>query len=82
MSECARCLELHQAGTEMAEMYEALKAENIQLREALEDIAEPLDCGCKPCIGACRSLLALEIELDARRDIARSALSAEKSKLK
>lgn len=42
---------------------------------ALRQIANPLDCGCVPCVGQCRSEVALEIEVEARQDIARAALT-------
>jgi hypothetical protein len=45
------------------------------LMAALEKIAQPLDCGCKPCTGQCRSEYSLGIELEERREIARNALS-------
>jgi hypothetical protein len=46
------------------------------LVEALRVIAAPLSCGCKPCVGQCRSQDALEIVNDEMRGIARAALSA------
>jgi hypothetical protein len=61
-----------------------LAAELREAREALEEAkfalrkiqAEPFqDCGCSPCMGACRSGVAVEIELDARRDLAGEALA-------
>lgn len=52
---------------------ESLLAENARLREALERIARPRDCGCWPCRGQCESQEALLIEADAIRDIARLA---------
>lgn len=46
------------------------------LLEALERIAAPLDCGCVPCRGQCRSQYALQIELEERQDIARAAIAS------
>jgi hypothetical protein len=45
------------------------------LLKALARIAAPLDCGCVPCCGQCRSQYALEIELEERQDIARAAIA-------
>jgi len=49
-----------------------------KLEGALERIAQTPSCGCKPCVGQCRSQAALEIELDAIRDMAREAIGPEK----
>jgi hypothetical protein len=46
----------------------------VRYAEALDAIAQPLDCGCVPCRGQCRSQIALECEVEARQDIAREAL--------
>lgn len=46
------------------------------LLEALERIAAPLDCGCVPCRGQCRSQYALRIELEERQDIALAAIAS------
>lgn len=54
---------------------EALEAGVVdKLVEALGAIASPLDCGCVPCTGQCRSQLPLELEVEGRQDIARDAL--------
>jgi len=45
------------------------------LLTALQRIAQPLDCGCVPCRGQCRSQVALECEVEERQDIARAALA-------
>lgn len=59
----------------------ALRREVVELRafigtllQTLRDIAAPLDCGCKPCTGDCRSQPALEIELEARMECAQDAI--------
>ena len=44
--------------------------------KALERIAQPLDCGCVPCVGQCRSQVALECEVEERQEIARQALAS------
>lgn len=41
-----------------------------QLREALEAIIKPVECGCKPCYGSCRIGAA-----EHYRDIAQEALA-------
>lgn len=46
-----------------------------ELEKALQRLAEYPDCGCVPCTGQCRSESALQIELDARIDYAREALT-------
>lgn len=43
-----------------------------RMREALRRIAAPPDCGCKPCLGQCRSL---DSENEGMRDEARAALA-------
>ena len=45
--------------------------------KALKRIAAPRECGCRPCVGQCRSAEALEIENEGLRDIARTALGAK-----
>ena len=45
-----------------------------EMLEALRRIAQPLDCGCVPCRGQCRSQTALECEVEERQDIARAAI--------
>lgn len=57
-----------------AQHYLSLMDEVERLREALGRIAAPLDCGCRPCRGSCRSETALSIELEERQDVARQAL--------
>lgn len=44
------------------------------MEKALSRIAREHDCGCSPCTGSCTSQVALEITVDAMRDIAISAL--------
>lgn len=46
------------------------------LLAALERIARPHDCGCKPCTGDCVSQTALQITVDEIRDLARAAIAA------
>lgn len=48
------------------------------LLEALERIARPHDCGCKPCTGACRNQLALEITVEEIQELARAAIAKAK----
>lgn len=47
------------------------------LRDVLKKIAAPMDCGCVPCRGQCRSAEALQIEIDAIKDMASEALARE-----
>ena len=44
------------------------------MEKALTRIAREHDCGCWPCTWSCTSRIALEIAVDAMRDIAISAL--------
>lgn len=44
------------------------------MEKALNRIAREHDCGCSPCTGSCTSQVALEITVDAMRDIAIAAL--------
>lgn len=48
------------------------------MRKALERLSLGPDCGCKPCVGQCRTKGSLEIELLERIDFARAALAAWK----
>lgn len=57
---------------------ESLRSSNARLSEALGRIDVPRDCGCRPCVGQCTSREALLIEVDAIKDIARTALSGER----
>ena len=57
----------------------ALIAERDALREALEKIGRPQDCGCKPCTGRCRSQMALEIAIEEMQELARAALTTGES---
>lgn len=50
-----------------------LASENERMRAALENIAAPRDCGCKPSC-QCNTQESLEIEVEALRDIAKAAL--------
>lgn len=50
------------------------------LEDALREIAEPIPCGCMPCMGACRCKESLEIELEGRREAARAALTPPQAK--
>jgi hypothetical protein len=56
---------------------DALRGEVERLRGALERIAAPHDCGCKPCTSKCRSDLALQITVEAMREEAIEALTKE-----
>lgn len=51
------------------------------LREALKRIAEPMDCGCKPCHGSCRGKEALEWRLEDIQEIALKALAFQEEKV-
>lgn len=55
---------------------DGLREENERLRMALREIGASIDCGCSPCTNRCRTGEAAEIELEARQEIARAALSA------
>ena len=46
-----------------------------ELLEALERIARPHDCGCKPCTSTCRNQIALEIAVEEMQDVARAAIA-------
>lgn len=48
------------------------------LTDALERIAAPHDCGCKPCTGTCRNQLALEIAIEEIQELARAAIAKAK----
>lgn len=41
-----------------------------ECEKAFNRIAAEIDCGCVPCMGQCRSDVALECELNGRRDLA------------
>jgi hypothetical protein len=56
---------------EITDMFASLRG----MREALERIGRPRDCGCVPCRGQCTSQEALLIEAEAMRDLALAALS-------
>lgn len=53
----------------------ALFAAAHELASALREIAEPLDCGCQPCTGACASADMRELH-DVHREIAKKALAS------
>lgn len=55
----------------------ALRSTDSALVDALRTIARPLECGCKPCTGQCRSQEALLAHIEALQDIAEQALSAQ-----
>jgi len=46
-----------------------------EMLEALERIARPHDCGCKPCTSTCRNQIALEIAVEEMQDVARAAIA-------
>jgi len=46
-----------------------------ELLEALERIARPQDCGCKPCTNTCRNQIALEIAVEEIQELARAAIA-------
>ena len=48
------------------------------LLAVLERIARPLDCGCVPCTGQCRSQEALSIIIEEMQDDARDAIAKAK----
>jgi len=45
------------------------------LLKALERIARPHDCGCKPCTSTCRNQIALEIAVEEMQELARAAIA-------
>lgn len=61
----------------------APKASNHGLIAALESILSELShgpqCGCMPCMGACRSKESLEVDIDARVGLAREGLKLIKA---
>jgi len=63
----------------LARLDAAEREPDARLLDALREIARPLDCGCVPCTGQCRSAYAMQIEVEARQDIARAALTANHS---
>ena len=63
----------------IARLDAAEREPDARLLDALREIARPLDCGCVPCTGQCRSAYAMQIEVEARQDIARAALTANHS---
>ena len=50
------------------------RAENARLREALEQIDQPIACGCSACRSDCQSDAAKAIYFEKAREIARAAL--------
>ena len=56
---------------------EILRVRIATLEAAMRRLAKPMDCGCKPCTGQCRSHLAMEIEYEERMNIAKAALDVE-----
>lgn len=52
---------------------------NAELLKALERIARPMDCGCKPCTGQCSSREALLAELEACYEYASDAIAKAKA---
>lgn len=50
-----------------------LRAVLTRLRATLTELAAPMDCGCVPCTGQCRSREALEVEVDGMKETAREA---------
>ena len=53
---------------------EAAEAENARLREALEQIDQPIACGCSACRSDCQSDAAKAIYFEKAREIASAAL--------
>lgn len=47
----------------------------VDMLAALQRIAKPHDCGCRPCTGQCLSQEALQIYIDEFRDIARATVA-------
>lgn len=71
---------LHDIAYQCAQLITALAerdAEIVRLRAALDRIADPLGCGCKPCVGQCFSEEVLRVTIDAMRDEARAALAPQ-----
>jgi hypothetical protein len=50
-----------------------LKAENARLREALEDIAEKIDCTCRYCVGCNQGSKMIERAEEALSDLRKGA---------
>lgn len=46
------------------------------MREVLVILAGPIECGCSPCVGQCRSQESLETHLDGLGDMATEALGS------
>lgn len=73
---CSRMFHPYRKGEMLANL--SLIAAAPELLEALERIARPHDCGCKPCTGACRNQLALEITAEEIQELARAAIAKAK----
>jgi hypothetical protein len=43
--------------------------------KALATIADPIECGCKPCTGDCQSISAKAIYFEGQQEVAAEALS-------
>lgn len=72
-----RTADLLECGTKRKALQQRLTdAENraAVMEKALTRIARENDCGCWPCTGSCVSQAALEITVEAMRDIAAAAL--------
>lgn len=63
----------------IAQLHQSAERERV-LREALERISRPQDCGCRPHRGQCQSQEALQIEIEGLRDLAKAALAQSASK--
>ncbi|MDB6080478.1 MAG: hypothetical protein JWO82_4225 [Akkermansiaceae bacterium] len=54
----------------------AIVEERDRLKAAMVRIAQPSECGCKPCVGQCLSQESMEVDLQAIRELASESLSA------
>lgn len=63
----------------LADMVCELRGQRAESIAALEKIAAEHDCGCRPCVGQCKSQEALQITVDYMRDIALAALAKVRS---
>lgn len=64
----------HKRMCEIAKRLTVAEQRAAVMEKALSRIAREHDCGCSPCTGSCTSQVALEITVDAMRDIAIAAL--------
>ena len=64
------------AEAEAREATQPTAAEVIEACEkALATIADPIECGCKPCTGDCQSIAAKAIYFEGQQEVAADALA-------